>query len=150
MKYLFAFAFFACAFMGCDSDVGAGGDCPDSYLIDHYDTQGDLPVVSNCTTIVGSLDIEHTNLTDLDFLSGLISVGGWMTIRINLLLTDIGGLSNLESVGLGGDGSYFSPVGVGGVEIAYNPALCQSLVDEFVSGITVGTGVEATGSKEDC
>jgi hypothetical protein len=58
----------------------------------------ELNNISNCTVITGSLIIENTSLTNIDGLSNITSVGGYVQISNNASLTNIDGLSNLTSV----------------------------------------------------
>src|SRR5690606_27966980 len=60
----------------------------------------DLDGLSNLTSVGGFLDIHNnSNLTNLDGLSNLTSVGGFLAIYNNSNLTNLNGLSNLTSVG---------------------------------------------------
>src|SRR5690606_11901415 len=59
-----------------------------------------LDGLSNLTSVGGYLDIySNSNLTNLDGLSNLTSVGGYLYISSNSSLTNLDGLSNLTSVG---------------------------------------------------
>ena len=53
----------------------------------------------NYTEVTGYLSIHDSNITNLDHLSGLTSVGGILSIYANPALTNLDGLSNLTSVG---------------------------------------------------
>src|SRR5690606_22880514 len=56
--------------------------------------------LSNLTSVGGYLNIDYnSNLTNLDGLSNLTSVGGFLNIYDNLNLTNLDGLNNLTSVG---------------------------------------------------
>jgi len=56
---------------------------------------------SGCTQLEGNLFIQDMvgDITNLDGLSNITSVGGYIYIRQNHLLTDISGLSNITSLG---------------------------------------------------
>ncbi len=56
---------------------------------------------SGCTQIEGNLFIQDLtgDITNLDGLSAITSVGGYIYIRENHLLTDISGLSNITTLG---------------------------------------------------
>src|SRR5690606_13278398 len=53
----------------------------------------------NCTQISGSLYISSPDIVNLNGLSNLTSVGGFLLIESNSNLTNLNGLSNLTSVG---------------------------------------------------
>ena len=54
---------------------------------------------TGCDAISGGLRISGTDITSLNSLSGLTSVGGNLNIDNNHLLTDLDGLSGITSVG---------------------------------------------------
>jgi hypothetical protein len=53
----------------------------------------------NCTQILGYVKITLTNITSLNGLSVLTSIGGYLTITYNTSLTNLSGLENLTSIG---------------------------------------------------
>ncbi len=53
----------------------------------------------NCTSVTGLLSIIGTDITNLDGLSELLSIGNRLYIIDNLALTDVSGLSSLHVVG---------------------------------------------------
>lgn len=63
-----------------------------------------------CTTIEGSVIINGADITNLNGLSAIISIGGGLSINGNDVLTDLSGLDGLISIG-------------GGLLIGHNPAL---------------------------
>ena len=54
---------------------------------------------TGCDRISGYLEIQSTNITNLDGLANLTSVGGYLEIEGNDNLTNLDGLANLTSVG---------------------------------------------------
>jgi len=84
-----------------------------------------------CDTVAGELQIHGADITNLDGLSGIRSVGGSLTIEDNPSLTTLDGLSSLASTGSG----YYYP-GIG-LYIVNNPSL-TSLAG--LSGLTTTGG----------
>jgi hypothetical protein len=60
---------------------------------------GDLTGLENLTEVTGSLTIERGNLTSLNGLSGLTTIGGSLDIYNNNSLTTLAGFDNLTSLG---------------------------------------------------
>ena len=68
----------------------------------------------------------------------MTSVGGFVDIHNNGVLTDLEGLAGLTTIG-------------GDVHIFDNPNLCQSAVEAFIAARTVGgTVVEIAGNNDGC
>jgi len=53
----------------------------------------------NCTTVTGNLTIQGAGITNLNGLSELTTVGGFLRIGSNSSLTNVDGLSSLSSIG---------------------------------------------------
>jgi hypothetical protein len=53
----------------------------------------------NCTQILGHVNISMTNITNLNGLSVLTSIGGYLAITYNYSLSNLSGLENLTSIG---------------------------------------------------
>ena len=74
--------------------------CPTSTII--LNSQGDIDSLStsypNCTHFQGGLFISGNDITNLDALSHITSIGRNLEIENNPMLTDISGLSNLQSI----------------------------------------------------
>ena len=101
-------------------------------------------------------------LTNLSGLENLETVGNYLVIRDNYALTSLSGLGNLTSVG-GFLGIYYNTAltslgltglqRVGGYfEIASNPLLCKSLVEELRNQVLLRKGIwgiiDISGNKE--
>jgi hypothetical protein len=75
--------------------------CLPGYL--YWTTQAEIDSFSinhpNCTEIEGNLMIKGSDISNLDGLSALSSIGGYLRISENPMLTDLSGLENLLSVG---------------------------------------------------
>ena len=83
--------------------VGSSGawavDCPqDSYF---FTTQVEVDAFpQNCDSVLDRLTVANsTDITNIDALANLTSVGGDLYIYENAALTNLGGLANLTSVG---------------------------------------------------
>jgi len=119
------------ALAGCevitgDLTFGGGGQ------LSHVDS------LANLTSVEGALYVYNNNaLTNVDGLANLTNVGLYLRISGNASLTNIDGLSNLVSVG-----DY--------VDIFDNPVLCQSSIDAFVAGCTIGGSAEIAGNLPGC
>ena len=74
-------------------------NCPsgDVTLISQAEIDAFSSTHSNCTSISGILTIRGSDITNLDGLSGLQSVGG-LEVGLNPILTDINGLRTLNTV----------------------------------------------------
>ena len=79
-----------------EEDTGIETDCLGDYLIKN---ESDMEAISHCESISGYLGIYESNLTNLDGLSNLTTVGEGVYISSNESLTNLDGLSNLTSVG---------------------------------------------------
>ncbi len=90
------------------------------------------------TYIGGNLLIDNSDfLPNVDGLASLTYVQGTVTIESNPELTNIDGLNALATI----DGS---------LNITQNPKLCQSLVDAFVAGATIGGVVNTINNDPGC
>ena len=76
-------------------------DCPqNAYTLKTQDEVNDFP--QDCDSVLGRLTVEkNTDITNLDGLANLTSVGGGLFIDYNSSLTSLNGLANLISVGGG-------------------------------------------------
>lgn len=101
-----------------------GVDCSSSNIT--LSTQEDVDnfqaTYGVCDRVLGSLTVVGADITDIDGLANLTSVGGDLQIHYNAVLTDINGLANLTSVG-------------GLLHIEYNAALTN------IDGLTNLTNV---------
>jgi hypothetical protein len=61
-------------------------------------TQAEVDAVS-CSSVTGNLTIQGANITNLDGLGGITSVGGYLFIKDNAALTNLDGLGSITSVG---------------------------------------------------
>jgi len=79
----------------------AYAQCPAGDLVFSSQTAIDNFIIQypHCTSISGNVSVQGTDITNLDGLSNLESVGGNLLIVRNSSLTNIDGLSNLESIG---------------------------------------------------
>jgi hypothetical protein len=68
------------------------------YAIDNFSIS-----YPGCSQIIGDVDISGANISNLNGLNHLTSIGGHLAIEGNTILTNLNGLSNLNSVGF-----YFS------------------------------------------
>jgi len=82
----------------CMGTLWAQTTCEGDYVLTSQDDV-DSFAETGCNIISGNLRIEGPNITDLDGLSGLTSIGGDMLIFSNYALTNIDGLSNLTTIG---------------------------------------------------
>ncbi|MCF8347670.1 MAG: T9SS type A sorting domain-containing protein [Bacteroidales bacterium] len=75
--------------------------CPD-YLQINTQSEIDLFPINypNCTEINGMVMISGDDISNLNGLSNLISISGYLSIRNTILLEDLSGLDNLSHVGL--------------------------------------------------
>ena len=75
--------------------------CLSGYI--YWTTQADIdsfPINNpNCTEIEGALYISGVDITNLEGLNAVTSIGGYLRILENPLLTDLSGLDNLASIG---------------------------------------------------
>jgi len=134
--------------------------CIGDYTFDGGDGPGQLDVLTNCSSIEGSLSLTHfpadqlqslanlihvtgdfrvmmlTGLTDLDSVSRLKEVGGDLEIRVMPDLGDIAALSGMKAIG--GDVTFWS-----------NTSLCQSEVDAFLTGGVSYSGEGLIGSNDE-
>jgi hypothetical protein len=119
------------ALAGCevitgDLTVGGGGQ------LWHVDP------LSSLRSVEGALYLYNSNnLANVDGLANLTSVGDFLRISGNASLTNIDGLSSLVSVG-----DY--------VDIFDNPVLCQTSIDAFLAGCTIGGSAEIAGYLPGC
>ncbi|MEL6988632.1 MAG: hypothetical protein AAGK97_12480, partial [Bacteroidota bacterium] len=72
---------------------------PIDYVLSSQAEVDAFPSVCNCTSILGNLTVSGSDITNLDSLGSLISVGGNLEIISNSSLTNLNGLSSLDSVG---------------------------------------------------
>ncbi|MCI5094575.1 HYR domain-containing protein, partial [Phaeodactylibacter sp.] len=98
MKYLFLLLF-ASFMLALPTALDA--QCPVGNVTLNSQAEVDNFAVSypNCSQISGSLTIEGSDITDLQGLNNLSSVGTFLLIRGNGALTSLQGLNNLSSVG---------------------------------------------------
>ena len=74
-------------------------DCPRDYYLESQ-AEVDALGATGCDRILGSLYIGNsTDITNLDGLANITSVGGDLTICSNSALTNLDGLATLTSVG---------------------------------------------------
>src|SRR5690606_2426626 len=75
------------------------GQCPSGNIGFYSQAEIDAFAINypNCTEISGDLDINNSNITNLNGLSNLTSVGGSLYIN-STNLTNLDGLSNLTSI----------------------------------------------------
>jgi hypothetical protein len=109
----------------------------------------------NYTEVTGSVNISGADIVDLSALEPLTSIGRYLSISDNEILTKVNGLNNLKTIG-GGISVYSNPklqyfVGFNALESTgdnidfwYNEALIA--VDGFASMHTVGWSLEFGGS----
>jgi len=143
-----------------DDDDTLPVTCVDDYLVDSFDTAGDLALLETCEVIDGDLHIVGAeSMANLAALSNLSSVTGEMEICHNDALTNLSGLSNLASVA--GDLdichnfallsvaelSSLSSVG-GTLIIEDNPLLCQSTADAVIDACSSCAAI-TTGNNDD-
>lgn len=69
------------------------------YFHAQYDIDNFQTFHPNCTKIEGDVTIEGADITNLDGLSVLTSIGGYLEITSNPVLTNLTGLINLTSIG---------------------------------------------------
>ena len=120
---------------GFSNLVSIGGD-----LIIGDDSIGHVDGFLNLRTVGGSLTIaDNFTLYSLDGFSSLEIIDGNLTIRNNSSLDNLNGLSDISSVG-------------GDVGIRNNFALCESLVDAFITHLTTmgWNGFADTGGNKSC
>lgn len=67
-------------------------------VIDAVDTAADLQALGNAWCVTGNVSIKKTALTDLTGLSGLVAVGGTLSLEDNTALTSLHGFENLRKV----------------------------------------------------
>ena len=155
----------------CSGDYALTTDDSESYVLaDWPDAQllTDLSDIAHCEVIQGSLVLygyawdedNELQITNLNSLSNLISVGGDLELDGLVEVSNLDGLSNLTSVGgelfIAGLGSVTLHTGLsdisglsslssveGRVAIFNNIFLCQDSVDAFIEGCTIGGGVQA-------
>ncbi len=135
-----------CADGGGDTDAGLAGCFDGSHTIQNsFDAEfiapytciiDDLTInapglasldLPNLKTIGGNLTVRETDLQDLDGLTNLESVGGYVGIFSNDLLQNLDGLSSLQTVG--GNLSIKE-----NVSLTCNPAALEAQID--VAGTT--------------
>ena len=74
--------------------------CPDYLIFTNQDQIDNFPVdYPNCSELDGYLIIGGENITNLDGLITLTSIGDYVSIHNNPILSDISGLGNLTSIG---------------------------------------------------
>ena len=113
IKYLLLGIMLLAAVSGCsksssrsdgdtDTDTDTGPvECDLGEYSGHFEIleQSDVATLAGYTSISGNLDIRCTSCTDLSELLCLTSVGEYMEIDDNAVLTNVDGLSALTSVG---------------------------------------------------
>ena len=82
----------------------------------------------NCTEIEGTVEIMGNDITNLNGLSVLTAIGGYLMINYNYALTSLTGLDNVTSIG-------------GGIGILYNDALTSLTGLNNVTSIGAGVGI---------
>ncbi len=85
-------AFSLCSY--CQPCLSGGIDISNQSQIDDFPTN--FPA---CTQILGDVKITGINISNLDGLSNLTSIGGTLTIHGTPIQTDLSALNNLDSVG---------------------------------------------------
>jgi photosystem II stability/assembly factor-like uncharacterized protein len=118
-----------------------------------------------CTEIEGDVTIEGWNITNLNGLSVLTSIGGYLKIRYNSSLTSLTGLDNLTSIGGGlqiGDYDYGNHaltslsgldnlISIGGnMFIGYNPELTDLTGLESVTSLQGDLTITGNNSLTNC
>jgi len=135
--------------------------CPDSLYIT---TQAQIDSFQinypGCTEIEGDVDIGEwiagTDISNLDGLIGLTSIGGSLKIHLNNLLTNLSGLDNVTSIGgnleIMSNGNLTSLTGLdnltsigGGLEIWYCDALSNLMELNNVTSIGGYFGIWSCG-----
>ncbi|MHC1777704.1 MAG: YCF48-related protein [Lentimicrobium sp.] len=118
-----------------------------------------------CTEIEGDVTIEGWNITNLNGLNLLTSIGGYLKVRYNSSLTSLTGLDNLTSIGGGlqvGDYDYGNPaltslsgldnlISIGGnMFIGYNPELTDLTGLESVTSLQGDLTITGNNSLTNC
>lgn len=81
------------------NSISAQSCLPDGIWFDHQSEVDSFSInYPNCTEIVGTVDIVGDDITNLNGLSAITSIGGQLWIRDNPILSDITGLSNLTTI----------------------------------------------------
>lgn len=156
---------------GCDSTL-AIYTCPSSSCLPEgitFTTQEQIDnfQINNpgCTEIEGEVTIEGWNITNLNGLNLLTSIGGYLKVRYNSSLTSLTGLDNLTSIGGGlqiGDYDYGNPaltslsgldnlISIGGnMFIGYNPELTDLTGLESVTSLQGDLTITGNNSLTNC
>lgn len=71
-------------------------NCTTDYVLSTQQSIDDFPEIQECA--VGNLKISGADITNLDGLSGIKEINGFLDISINPLLTNVNGLSGLTKV----------------------------------------------------
>jgi probable HAF family extracellular repeat protein len=80
----------------CVTGATGAGIIPGPLVIDATDTVGDMQALGNAWCVTGNVSIKKTALTDLTGLSGLVAVGGTLSVEDNTALTSLHGFDNLR------------------------------------------------------
>jgi hypothetical protein len=100
---------------GCNNPLEVASNCGialpclpfgNYYFLSQADIDNFLLDLSNCTELEGNVTISGSDITNLNGLNVLTSIGGSLSIGINAALTNLTGLDNLTSIG--GDLSIYS------------------------------------------
>lgn len=108
--------FFFFAFLILLYSASANAQCTGPITLTSQAEVNAFPATHSCTEIIGDLSISGNDITNLDSLYRLTTVGGLLTIGNNAQLTNLDGLSALDSVGI-------SLNGFMSIVITGNPAL---------------------------
>lgn len=90
---------------GCSETVSATVNvtslCPPGGVTFNTQAQLDQFIIDypNCTQIVGNTWIEGSDITDLSPLQNITSVGGYLVVENNAVLTNVDGLNNIATLG---------------------------------------------------
>lgn len=71
-------------------------NCTTDYVLSSQQSIDDFPQILDCA--IGNLKISGADITNLDGLSGIKEINGYLDISINPLLTNVNGLSGLTKV----------------------------------------------------
>jgi len=82
------------------SSMAAAAVCSSTDYVLSTQAEVDALGATGCDSVAGNLEIEYvTDITSLDGLSNITSVGRNLTVGDNDVLTNLDGLSNITSVG---------------------------------------------------
>jgi probable HAF family extracellular repeat protein len=82
----------------CVAGATGAGIIPGPLVIDAVDTVVDMQALGGAWCVTGNVSIKGTALTDLTGLSGLVAVGGTLSLEDNTVLRSLHGFENLRKV----------------------------------------------------